>query len=646
MIDVAAGQAFAIHLHRAGRVREAETVLRGILAMDGTAGEAWLWLGGIALDDNRPRLAARCFARLMLLDPERAAAMHNLGEALRLCGRHGQAALALRRALRLRPQYPKALTALGMLSQQGSQPRVARRLVMQGLAVDPAFSCGWHSLGLLLQDINLPEAALRMMRRAASLSPFDAGMRAALGLALGEVNRYAAALDHLRCAVALSPDNAGLYGSLAAGLMRTGDHEGGLAMTRRVLRIDPMSAEAAAQDSLLWMMRGDFRRGIVHVRRALALAPDRAGTLINAGLLFHSLRQLDTAIAWTRRALRVTPGSHVARFNLSLELLAKGDYAQGWPLYEARWSMWGSTYPRHAPTWNGGPLAGRSILLVAEQGHGDTLQFARYAPVLAKMGGRVVLCVQPALKRLLAATPGVTAVCGLDEPPPPCDLCVPMLSVPGLVGTRTDTIPTPVPYLRSADADRRIWRDRLVGEHRLKVGLVWAGEPRKDDFKARSVDLRRSLTLAAFGTLAQVPGVAFYSLQKGEAGAQAKASPPGMTITDWTDELTDFADTAALIEQLDLIVTVDTSVCHLAGGLGKPVWVLSRFDACWRWLDNRETSPWYPTMRLFHQEEPGMWDAPLSRLTAALSDVAARRTMAAAALPAPVPAAAPPRCPG
>jgi len=633
MIDSAAEQAFAIHLYRAGRTREAEAVLWRILAMDSTKGEAWLWLGGIALDDNRPRLAARCFARLMLLDPGRAAAMHNLGEALRLCGRRGQAALALSRALRLRPQYPKALTALGMLSQQDNQPHAARRLVMQGLVFDPSFASGWHSLGLLLQDINQPEAVLRMMRRAALLTPANARMRAALGLALGEVKKHLAALDHLRYAVALSPNDTALYGNLAVGLMQVGDHDGGLAMTRRVRRMDPMAAEADSQECLLWMMRGDLPRGLAHARRALALAPDRAGTLINAGLLFHGLRRFDTAAAWNRRALRLDPRNTAASFNLSLTLLAKGDYARGWPLYEARWSMGGAFSPRHAPAWNGNALAGRSILLVAEQGHGDTLHFVRYAPVLAAMGGRVVLHVQPALKRLLAATPGVTAACSLDETPPSCDLCVPMLSIPGLIGTRTDTIPRPIPYLRPAEADRRAWRYRLAGEGRLKVGLVWAGEPRKDDVKANSVDLRRSLTLAAFAVLARVPNVAFYSLQKGEAGAQAKAPPPGMAIVDWTDELNDFADTAALIEQLDLVITVDTSVGHVAGGLGKPVWVLSRFDACWRWLDNCEDSPWYPTMRLFYQDEPGVWDAPLSRLTAALADVAARRAKTAATVP-------------
>ncbi|WP_167525407.1 tetratricopeptide repeat protein [Roseomonas genomospecies 6] len=613
---------------------EREVVLRRILAADPMVGEAWLRLGGLALNDGRFRLAARCFARLMLLEPGRASALHNLGEALRLAGRPAQAAIAVHRALRLRPDYPRALVALATLHQQAGGMRAARRTAARALVLDPALAAGWQCLGLMLQDLNRPDAVLRIIRRAAVLAPADATARAAYGLALAEV-KETAAVAQLRRAVALAPGEARLCGNLATALMQAGDHDGALALTQRVRRLDPAAAEADAQDCLLCMMRGDFRRGMAHARRALALAPDRAGVLINGGLLFHALRDLGAAIAWTGRALRLDPKSPAARFNLSLALLTTGDFARGWPLYEARWAMWGSAYPTHAPAWDGGPLDGRSLLLVAEQGYGDTLHFVRYASLLARQGARVVVQVQPALKRLLSRTPGVAAAYGLDEAPPPCDLCAPMLSVPGLLGTRIDTIPAALPYLVPAEEDRRTWRDRLAGERRLKVGLVWAGEPRRDDFKANSVDRRRSLTLAAFAPLAGIPGVAFYSLQKGEAGAQAKAPPPGLEIVDWTGDLRDFADTAALVERLDLVISVDTSVCHLAGGLGRPVWVLSRFDACWRWLDHREDSPWYPTMRLFRQPEPGAWDPVVARVAAALAKWAAERAGEGRADPIP-----------
>ncbi|MBP2295729.1 tetratricopeptide repeat protein [Azospirillum rugosum] len=610
---------------RDGRASEAERLLRAVLAADAGNEDAWLRLGGLALSDGRCRMAARCFARVMLLAPHRAQAMHNLAEALRVAGRKRQAAIAYTRALRLRPDYPKALAAFGLMLKEGGSGRDARRLVARSLVADPAYSAGWRNLGALVQERNQPDVVARLLRRAALSAPDDAATLAAYGVALCEVKDTGLALAALRRAAALAPDATSVQGNLAFGLMHAGDTEGSLRATRRLRRLDPMAPEADAQESLTWMMKGDFERAAGFVKRALALAPGHAGTLVNAALAFHSLGGAQGSVRWNKRALRLDAASPVARFNLSLALLQKGDFARGWALYEARWAMWGSAFPRHAPAWDGSPLNGRSILLVAEQGHGDTLHFVRYAELLAAQGGRVVLLVQPLLKRLLRNTPGVTAVYGFGEEPPACDVCAPMLSVPRLVGTRLETIPANIPYLRAEEGDGRAWRDRLAGERRLKVGLVWAGEPRKDDVKANSVDRRRSLTLSALAPLAAIPGVAFYSLQIGEAGAQAGAPPPGMALTDWTGDIRDFADTAAFIEQLDLVVTVDTSVCHLAGGLGKPVWVLSRFDACWRWLGHREDSPWYPTMRLFHQDEPGAWDAPIARLTSQLKEYAAVR---------------------
>ncbi|HYD71398.1 DUF5672 family protein [Azospirillum sp.] len=622
---IAAAVSSAVRLMRAGDAGEAERLFRAVLAMDGTVGAAWARLGGLALGDGRAGVAARCFARLASLEPDRATALHNLGEAMRLDGRRGQARSAFRRALRLRPDYALAAAALGWLDLRDGRRRAAQRALVRAVTLDPGLSAAWHGLGRLVHGRVRPDAVTRMIRRAARLAPQDPAVQAALGMALAEEGRLAPAGDGVRRAAALAPGEAGHCGCLAGVLMRKGDADGALALTRRVRRIDPTASEADAIDSQLHLLGGDFRRADALARRALALAPGNADNLINAGLVSHSLRRLDEARAWDERALRLDPGSHVARFNLSMTLLALGDFARGWPLYEARWRMEGAAFPDHAPAWDGSPPAGRTILLTGEQGHGDTLHFARYAPLLAAAGARVVLHVQPGLKRLLALMHGVAAVAGFDEPPPPADACAPLMSVPGLVGTRLDTVPA-APYLRAAEADRPAWRDRLKGERRLKVGLVWAGEPRAGDFKAGAVDRRRSLPLAALAPLAAVPGVAFYSLQKGEAARQTP--PPGLDLVDWMDAVGDFADTAALVEQLDLVITVDTSMCHLAGGLGRPVWVLSRFDACWRWLDNREDSPWYPTMRLFHQDAPGAWGPVVERVAAEL------RTLARAQAPA------------
>ncbi|MBB3265032.1 tetratricopeptide (TPR) repeat protein [Azospirillum sp. OGB3] len=620
-----------IRLQRSGHPDAAEALLRKLLSIDGSNEGAWLRLGGIALGDGRNRLAARCFARVMLLAPDRAQAMHNLGEALRLTGRKGRASIAFSRALRLRPDYPKALTAFAMVMRDQGARRAARRLAARALIADPAFATGWRNLAMLFQPLNQPNTVVRLLRRAVLSDPGDAGVQAAYGVALCEIKESRRAVEALHRAVALAPDQPETLGQLAYGLMQAGDCDGALLASSRCRRVDPMAAAADAQESLAWMMMGDFRRGDAAIRRAVTLDPGNSGVLVNAALLRHTLGDAAASLRWAKRALRLDPDSGVGRFNLSLTLLQQGDFRHGWALYEARWAMWGSSFPRHAPAWDGGPLTGRSILLTAEQGHGDTLQFVRYATLLAERGARVVLHVQPLLKRLLANTPGVAAVYGTDEEPPPCELCAPLLSLPGLVGTRLDSVPAAMPYLRPDEADRPAWRERLAGERRLKVGVVWAGEPRKEDIKANSVDRRRSLTLAALAPLAAATGTVFYSLQIGAAGAQAKAPPAGMEVIDWTAHIRDFADTAAFIAELDLVVTVDTSVCHLAGGLGKPVWVLSRFDACWRWLGHREDSPWYPTMRLFHQEEPGAWEPPIARLAAALTALSAGRR----ALPGP-----------
>ncbi len=262
--------------------------------------------------------------------------------------------------------------------------------------------------------------------------------------------------------------------------------------------------------------------------------------------------------------------------------------------------------------------ADRTILLHAEQGYGDTLQFCRYVPLVAQRA-RVVLGVPTALRRLMASLPGDKLIVTEDDALPPFDLHCPLLSLPLAFGTTLATIPATIPYLR---ADRLLtarWRKRLTALPGLKVGLVWAGESSQAMADAQARDRRRSIPLARLARLGDVPRVSLVSLQKGAAATQAREPPAGLTIHDWTDELTDFADTAALVAGLDLVISVDTAVAHLAGALGKPVWVLNRADACWRWLRDRSDSPWYPTVRLFRQPTHGDWDPVITEVAAALA---------------------------
>jgi hypothetical protein len=302
-------------------------------------------------------------------------------------------------------------------------------------------------------------------------------------------------------------------------------------------------------------------------------------------------------------------------------LLLAGELTEGWAQYEWRWRLKKQlkhVRPFKQPLWAGEETGGRVLLLHAEQGFGDTLQFCRYAPLVAARGHRVILEVQRPLAPLLTDLPGVERVISHGDPLPHFDLHCPMLSVPGILGTTADTIPSAVPYLAAEPAMVARWRERLAALPGKKVGLVWAGNPNM------SADRRRSIELAQLASLADVPGVSFISLQKGSPALQAIAPPPGLVLHDWTVELSDFAATASLIEALDLVIGVDTSVIHLAGALGKPVWLLNRFDCCWRWLKGCDDSGWYPGLRQFRQSSPGTWAAPIAELQAALGDWAVR----------------------
>ncbi len=357
------------------------------------------------------------------------------------------------------------------------------------------------------------------------------------------------------------------------------------------------------------------------LERALTYAPADPEILNNHGNTLLALGQPQNALASYRRALAVRPDYAESLTNEGLARLALGDLPCGWECYENRWRL-----PRLAPTqlgldvprWTGtAPLEGKRLLLHAEQGLGDTLQFCRYATLAAARGAQVVLEVKAPLVTLMATLDGPVEVIAQGTPRPPVDLHCPLMSLPLAFGTAVESIPAPVPYLHADPVRTQAWRTRLAGEPGPLVGLVWAGNPRRDDPEANSVDQRRSMKLAQF---AGFTNATFVSLQKGEPAGEARTPPAGMHLLDWTGELEDFADTAALVAALDLVIGVDTSVVHLAGAIGTPVWVLNRYDLCWRWLRDRTDSPWYPTMRLFTQPQPGDWNTVLAAVRTVLAD--------------------------
>lgn len=419
----------------------------------------------------------------------------------------------------------------------------------------------------------------------------------------------AEAIARFRVVAAQHPGNAEVAAALAAALLQTGAWEEGVAL------MDALGVRLPARPELHdWHAQGLLLLG-------------RAGE----------------AIATLRRRVARHPGDPRGHFLLAHHLLATGALAEGWAEYAWRWQLIDPQTARRRPREphrRPDPAAwrGRTVLLYSEQGHGDTIQCLRYLPLVRAAGARAVLAVQPGLVRLVRAIAGEAPVVPADDDPPGCDAAVPLFNLPWAFGTTLATIPGQTPYLAADPGATAHWRRRLAGLPGLRVGLVWAGAPNQQQADWRVIDRQRSMTLAALAPLAAVPGTSFVSLQKGAAAAQAAAQPAGpapveMVLHDWTDELGDFADTAALMEALDLVITVDTGPAHLAGALGRPVWLLNRFDSCWRWLRDRDDSPWYPTLRQFRQAAPGDWAPVIRDVAAALSQAAAR---------APAPGSGPP----
>ncbi|MTJ83362.1 MAG: tetratricopeptide repeat protein [Telmatospirillum sp.] len=433
-----------------------------------------------------------------------------------------------------------------------------------------------YNLGLALAQAGQTRDAVTAWRTALALRPLYPKASNNLGMTLAELGETVEAEQCLSFALAQTPDSPEILSNLAGVLRQQGRLPDAEALFHRAIRLHPAFADA--YNSL--------------------------------GVLNMDRRRLPQAIQCFKRAIELQPDHAKAHFNLSLGLLTQGRFKDGWAEHEWRWRGGGrhlSPRPFRRPLWSEDDPAGRRILLHSEQGFGDTVQFIRLAKALADAGATVIAEVPQALVRLVATVPGVSEVVERDAPLPPFDAHLPLLSLPHRLGLALDDIPADIPYLSAPSDAAARWRTRLRDVPGLHVGLVWAGDPRPDDPFANAIDRRRSVSLSLLAPVLTVPGITIVSLQKGSPAAQLSSGHPGPAILDWTEDLLDFADTAALTQALDLVITVDTAMAHVAGALGRPVWILSRFDGCWRWLENRDDTPWYPTARLFRQTGPGDW---------------------------------------
>lgn len=498
------------------------------------------------------------------------------------------------------PQFQR-MFAQGAAAYQAGRLPVAAAAFRQAVALKPGHADAQANLGLILLALGEVEEAARCCRRALAADPSHTDAHNTLGNALRQTGQMEAATACYRRAIALDPRHADAHNNLGVALKTQGAGAAAIASYRHAIASRPSFAEAHNNLGNALREAGELESAATCYSQALRLRPDYADAHSNLGLVLDEQRRLDEAAAQFRQAIRLRPDLPGARFNLSLTLLAQGALAEGWREYEWRWQtphiarQW-RDFPQ--PQWRGEPAEGQTLLIHAEQGFGDTLQFCRYAPLATARGLRVVLEVPKPLLRLLRGLPSIADVVARGDDLPPFDLHCPMMSLPLAFGTTLATIPAAGPYLHAMPEDAWAWQRRLeaTGRRQPRIGLAWAGR------ETNPRDSQRSLDAARLAPLLGIPGLHWVNLQQG-----GSLPPPVPPLTDWMPEMADFADTAALIEGLDLVVAVDTAVTHLAAGLGKPVWMLDRFNPDWRWLDGRKDSPWYPTLQIYRQPRPGDW---------------------------------------
>jgi tetratricopeptide (TPR) repeat protein len=531
----------------------------------------------------------------------------------------------------------------GVTAHQGNHPDDAEMHYRRVLELNPEHAAAWNNLGCLLenhrQQQREAEACYRQSLRA---RPGNGDALCNLGWLLHCAARLDEAQACYQQALEHCPDRAILHNNLGALLVKKGCLPDAQACFQRALAIDP--ALAVARRNLAALLRTMLRYddAVAAYHELLAHEPDSAEILTLLGAALLDARRFTEAEQVLRRALELQPGRLPAAFVLSLVLFTVGRLEEAWPLYESRHGEspdWGDAAAfRRRPAlpfreWQGGPLAGKSLVVWPEQGNGDVIQFARYLPMLKARGlSRLTLVCSAGLCRLLESVKGVDECIAADDEQrisaaqiPAHDYACMMLSLPLRFGTTLHNIPDNVPYVKIAPSLVAHWKARLPSGG-FKVGLVWAGDPRPHQADANAVDQRRSLHATAYLPLLRLPGITFVSLQKSAATrAQMLELPEALRPLDPMEDVGDFADTGAIIENLDLVITVDTSIAHLAGALNKPVWILSRFDGCWRWLVDRDDSPWYPSARLFRQVQPGDWSAPLEQVLRELQALAGRQ---------------------
>ena len=583
-------------------------------------------LGNLFRESGKQEAARESFKKAILIKPNFAEAYHNLGCAI------GSSNLdvaigCFKNAVTIKPDYAEAYNNLGNAFRSAGQCEDAKACYSKALSIKPDYAEAHDNLGGLLKETGQLAEAIVCYRKAIEIAPDFIAAYYNLGNAFEEDKQLDMAIDSYSKALLIQPNHAEVYHKLGNIFINKRQYDDAIDNYDKALSINPNYA--AVYNNLGYALSkktGDLNKAIEYYNKALSINPEHADTYNNLGCAYNDLGMFKEAEQAFRQALKIRPDFADAQFNWSLGMLLNGNFEAGWKKYRYRFKRKNATasYPDISiPEWRGECLQNKTLLIWAEQGLGDTIQFVRYLKKIKKGGARILFYCKPSLKRLLEPVSAIDQVIDNFETVA-ADFHIPLLNLPELEGTKLDTVPCEVPYLFPENNSVKQWREKLQNSDKLRVGLVWAGSP------SHSNDQFRSVKLAEFSDLFLIKGISFYSMQKGEATGQLNdlinRSTVKMNIINVSEQLNDLSDTAALMANLDLVISVDTCVAHLAGALARPVWTLLPANPDWRWLLERNDSPWYPTMQLYRQEEPGNWKAVINRIEADLKKLAKNST--------------------
>lgn len=611
----------AVKCYLAGQMAQAESLCQQVLAAEPQNFHVWNLLGVVLFFLGRKELAVQHLEEAVRLKPDFADAYNNLGNVLKDLGRLDEAIGMYERCLHWVPDQTDALDNLGKVLRENKKSAAAVGVLRRLLRLRPESADAHYRLGLALKDLGEHAAAVDSLRQALRIQPNHTDALNHLGIALLALNRPAEAAAAFEQVVKLSPNFSPGYCNLGSAVWELKRLDEAIAYSKKALELDPKNGQALNNLGGLHIELGSNAEAVAVLRSLLEIDPKHETGRRNLAAALLSLGFIDEAITELDRTLIAEPQSAEGHKNRAIAYLTAGDYRRGWEEYEWRWGTKEFTARNYAqPAWRGESLTGKTILVYAEQGLGDSLHFVRYLPVVRQRGAKVVFECKPPMRRFLEGLNGIDALIPAGESLPPFDVHAALMSLPHWLDLPHPQDSPPPPYLFADPQFIEHWRAELGSLPGFKVGINWQGRPthKRDRF--------RSIPLSQFLPLAEIPGIQLISLQKGFGSEQLRESAAVEKVLELDSRLDEtagaFMDTAAVLHSLDLVITSDTSLAHLAGAMNRPVWVALCAMPDWRWLLAGERTPWYPSMRLFRQRTLGNWNDVFGQMEAELRALA------------------------